>query len=666
MQYHVIESVRRLGRHGLFGLLFIACGWAALAAGPVQAQVVQRSFINSSFEVPRIGNNPNGCTRTIDDSLVTGWSTTENAGGAFNGLNPEACTDTTSFPPNPTSLSVIQLFLQNYQGANGEPFDTPARSGVQFAELNAQTGDKRLYQRVCLVQNETITWRLSHRGRGNSTVPDSMAFNIGPNPDGSGSALIVSAATEADGGGSILSCGAGGTCSRTVHTSGWADYSGTFTWNGAVSMQTIDFQSLGTSFGANSSTGNYLDDIQITLKPFLQFAGGVANVTYIEGGTAPVVSLQVDGNVPSQFSIPLTVSGTATRGTAATPAATDDYTLTVANATITVPAGDYGTGLTINLPLTFLSDAVIENNETIILTIPNSTSASPYILANTTACSGSAVNQLTINIIDNDIDLRTTKTNSTATPPQGAGNSFTYTVAYNNNTSPTTDPVSGARTTSHDVTAAISDLVPGDLTFASWTCASTGTAGTACPAASGSGAISGNAVLPAGGTITYTVTATVPGPTCATIQNTSSITTPSGFTESASVQSGFPSTAVPAGGAANNTASVSVTPQCTDLRMTKTSSPAGAVAVGQNITYTLLVENVGMAVTGAVVQDLPVSNVTCPAPAPASANVTCSASSGPACTSATYPITTLTGSGIVLGNMPSNSTVTLTFTCRVN
>ncbi|MFO1474598.1 MAG: hypothetical protein U1F20_08830 [Lysobacterales bacterium] len=36
------------------------------------------------------------------------------------------------------------------------------------------------------------------------------------------------------------------------------------------------------------------------------------------------------------------------------------------------------------MPVTFLDDTVIENNETLILTIPDSTSSSPYVLANTT------------------------------------------------------------------------------------------------------------------------------------------------------------------------------------------------------------------------------------------------------------------------------------------
>ena len=261
------------------------------------------------------------------------------------------------------------------------------------------------------------------------------------------------------------------------------------------------------------SGGNYLDEISVTLKPFLHFAGGASNVSFVEGETAPTINVRIVGTVTSGFTIPLTVGGTATRGTTATPGANDDYILTAANATITVPAGDYGAGQNINIPITFLSDTVVENNETITFTIPTGSSL-PYVVANTDECAGVAIGEMTINILDNDVDLRISKTNTPAVQPL--------------------------------------------------------------------------------------------------------------------------------------------------------DQAADTVTSGQNVTYTLLVENGARAVSGAVIQDQAVSGITCPAPAPASASVTCTASSGPACTSATYPVSTLTGSGIVLGNMPANSTVTLTFTCRVN
>lgn len=400
----------------------------------------------------------------------------------------------------------------------------------------------------------------------------------------------------------------------------------------------------------------------VTMKPFVHFTG--STITYTEGGTQPTVGIQVVGIVPASFNITLAVAGTATGGGG-------DYTLT--NATIPIPAGDYGLGRVFNAPLSLVDDAVIENNKTLVLTIPASTSASPYVLAHTTACGTAPNNQLTVNIIDNDIDLLTTKTSSTAaplyiaSPPAAAPYTYTYTVTYRNNTAATT----GASTTAHNVTAAISDPVPAGVIFNSWTCTPSGTAGTACPGAigSGSGAISGNAVLPAGGILTYVITSTLAGPTCAAITNVSTITTPAGFGEGTSVQPGYTSPAP--GGTENNTANVSVTPQCTDLRISKsnTSIPTDrldgdtdTVTSGLPTTYTLFVENAGPAVNGAVIKDTVGIGLTCPT----TATVTCSGSNPSICPSATYTVANLTGTGITLGNFPANATATLTFTCTVN
>ncbi len=678
----------------------MACPLILMLAGQAHAQVVQRSFINLGFETPRIGpgtTGPNdsdvGCSRTLAASDVPGWESTEDNSsvtGFWGSPGTEMCPQTAGFPPAPGTTyspppraNAIQLFYENYMGSgagivvatpNGNvtlnPTDTPARNGEQFAELNADSNG-RLYQRICMVNGEQVTWRLSHRGRASNISPDVMQFNIGQDPygnlpadtyhpAGSGATRIVTGSTTTtgtQGSGAhqvAWSCNSAiGTCTRTPAASGWVDYAGTFVWNGGNGIQTIGFEAVSSSWGL--SGGNYLDDIQVTLKPYLQFAG-LSTLTYTEGQTnPPTVNIQVVGVVPAGgFTLPLTVTGTASSGS--------DYTLT---STITIPAGDFGEGTLVNVPLTFLDDTVIENNETLILTIPDSVPSSPYVLAHTEDCGAEPNNRVTINLYDNDIDLLTDKSPSTDTPLYGTP--FTYTVTFTNRTAPTTSPA-----TSHDVTTAISDPVPAGLTFSSWTCAASGTAGTACPGGitSGSGAISGNAVLPAGGTVTYTVTATLAGRTCDAISNTSTISVPAGFTEGTSVQSGYNSPPPTSSPSDNNTASASVTPRCTNLRISKTNTattnhldaPSDTLQSGQSTTYTLLVENGTPAVTGAVIRDVPGTGITCPA---AGTVVTCTGS-GSACTSPTYPMSDLTGAGITLGTLPANGSVTMSFTCTVN
>ncbi|MDW5308452.1 hypothetical protein R7J43_20060, partial [Acinetobacter baumannii] len=113
-------------------------------------------------------------------------------------------------------------------------------------------------------------------------------------------------ATSTTGTGNVTSCSAG-TCnpvqSNTVRvgsTTRWADYSGSFIYTGATGQTTIGFQS--TSGSATS--GNFLDGIQIEVKPIIEFTS--ANYSVPEnGGNVQPVQVIVVGTVPSG-GIPLT------------------------------------------------------------------------------------------------------------------------------------------------------------------------------------------------------------------------------------------------------------------------------------------------------------------------------------------------------------------------
>jgi hypothetical protein len=69
--------------------------------------------------------------------------------------------------------------------------------------------------------------------------------------------------------------------------------------------------------------------------------------------------------------------------------------------------------------------------------------------------------------------------------------------------------------------ATVSDLLPAQLTGATWTCVASG--GSACPA-SGTGNINATVDLLSGGSATFTLTATASG--TGTINNTATITAP--------------------------------------------------------------------------------------------------------------------------------------------
>jgi uncharacterized repeat protein (TIGR01451 family) len=305
---------------------------------------------------------------------------------------------------------------------------------------------------------------------------------------------------------------------------------------------------------------------------------------------------------------------------------------------------------------------VIENNKTLVLTLTTGTN---FTVSSLTTCGTSSAQSVsTITILDNDVDLKATKTVSNAAPIVG-GAAFTYTVAFSNNTAqPTVAPL-----TAHNVTAAVADALPTDITFTSWTCAASG--GATCPAASGTGAISGNAFLPAGasgaagGSVTYTIQAVVSATaTCgATRTNTATITVPAGFQEGTAAQSGF-TTPTP-GGTTDNTASVDIVVTCeADLAITKTNTPssgvndlpADTVTRGANTTYSLVVTNNGPSpVTGAVVQDPAVTGLTC-------ISLTCSGTACPA----SPTVSALQSPGLTLGALAVGGAVSLSLTCTVN
>ena len=613
------------------------------AAWPAHAQL-QRSFQNLGFEQPVLtaADTATGCYVQVTDAQVPGWTTNHPVTAATG-----SCTS-----PVPVTGSLIELWRNNFQGVI-------AREGINFAELNAEAVS-RLSQNVCISNGEVLRWQLSHRARSGTDV---MSFNINSSAN-----QIFAASTDTAGVGTVVagSCGTGSvgsaTCNAPVTTSTWADYTGSFTWNGASGLQSLGFEAISTGSGS-ATVGNFLDNAQVTLTPYVQFSS--ANGTGPETtGTLPRIA--VVGNVTAPLTILLQVNNGAS-----TAALGSDFTTPGGgvNFSIVIPAGNYDGTTTFDTGIVITNDTVIENNETVVVSIRNS--PNDYTVANTVTCGLAPVNQYTYTIVDNDVDLRTTKTLvGSSTPP--AGSNVQFNVTYQNNTAQPTV----ADTTAHDATATLADALPAGFTAFSWTCATSGAPAPVCPAASGAGAINSTLTLPAGnagagGTLTFTVTGTLAATQCASTTNTSSIAVIAPFQEGTSAQGNF-TTPVP-GGIANNTAQAAVDPLCSDVGITKTNTPlagpndqaADTVASGTTTTYRVVVTNTGPdAVTGAVIRDTPGAGLTCPA-----ANVvTCTSTAAPsACPGGALTVAGL-AAGVTLGTLPAiagGNTATFSFSCTV-
>lgn len=239
------------------------------------------------------------------------------------------------------------------------------------------------------------------------------------------------------------------------------------------------------------------------------------------------------------------------------------------------------------------------------------------------------------------------------------GQTVGYTVTVTNNDINLTDAGNQAPAINAANAPDLTDTFPAALTGTTWTC--TATAGSSCPAASGTGniAVAGGYALAPGGVLTFTVTGTVSATAaCAsTVTNTA--------TANFSATDGFSDT-----NAVDNTASASFTVACADLSLTKTNTPgvngnvdqaADTVVSGTSTTYSIIVSNAGpAAANGAVVTD--------PAPAGlACTTASCTGTGGAVCPVATGAalVTALQGSGAVIPTLPAGGAATFLVSCQV-
>ncbi|WP_426426006.1 Ig-like domain repeat protein [Bradyrhizobium genosp. A] len=218
-------------------------------------------------------------------------------------------------------------------------------------------------------------------------------------------------------------------------------------------------------------------------------------------------------------------------------------------------------------------------------------------------------------------DLAITKTDGVTTVT--AGGSTTYTITASN-----AGPSNAAGAT-------VADTLPASLT-GTWTCVGAG--GGTCTA-SGSGNINDTVNLPAGGSVTYTVSASISGSASGSLSNTATVTAPGGITD--------PS---PGNNSATDTDTVA---NAADLAITKTDGVT-SVTAGGSTTYTITASNAGpSSATGATVADILPAALT-------GATWTCVGAGGGTCTAS--------GTGNINDtvNLPAGGSVTYTVSASIS
>lgn len=264
-----------------------------------------------------------------------------------------------SVPGWDTTTGEIELWDSNFNGV-------PAHSGLVFAEMNANVNGT-FFQNICLVNGEPISWTFAHRARAGGAATQTARFQVA----NSSGTVIQTLATQ----------------NSLTSNQVWNVNTGTATYTGPTGLQRVQFNT--TNPG---SYGNFLDSIQLTLRPFIQLSTGSS--TSVESvPSAGLATLLVTGTATSAISVTVTITGgTAVRGT--------DYTTPGGGAsfTVTVPAGTYYNAA-VPLGITVTDDTAIEGSETITYSISAGTG---YTLGHTTSCGSPVQSTATYTITDND------------------------------------------------------------------------------------------------------------------------------------------------------------------------------------------------------------------------------------------------------------------------
>jgi trimeric autotransporter adhesin len=427
----------------------------------------------------------------------------------------------------------------------------------------------------------TTTWTCVGAGGGTCTASGSGNINNTVNLPAGGSVTYTVSAT--------ISAGATGTLSNTA----------TVTAPGGVTDPTP-----GNNSATDSDTLSSSANLAITVTDGVTTATPGGSVTYTITASNAGPSNATGATVADTFPASLTVTWTCVGAGGGTCTASGSGNI---NDTVNLPAGG---------SVTYTASATISSAATGTLS-NTATVTAPGGVTDPTPGNNSATDSDTLT---SSADLAITVTDgvTTATP----GGSVTYTITASN---------AGPSTATG---ATVADTFPASLTV-TWTCVGAG--GGTCTA-SGSGNINNTVNLPAGGSVTYTASATISAAATGTLSNTATVTAPGGVTD-------------PTPG--NNSATDSDTlSSSADLAITVTDGVTTATP-GGSVTYTITASNAGPSnATGATVADT--------FPASLTVTWTCVGAGGGTCTAS--------GSGNINNtvNLPSGGSVTYTASATIS
>jgi hypothetical protein len=365
--------------------------------------VPTRTIMNGSFEEPALSSG-------------AGWGVNE----SYNNSGAPIIWQTTEKGGNGHFSYVDKLEIWNgIQLSNGGPTAT-STAGPQYAELNGDT-NASLYQDVCVRTGDTVQWSLRHAvredpaNRGKKDYVNEMQVSITNPLAWTGNTPPTTKLYSSP----VLT---------TNYSQGWKTKTGTWT-------NTTDVQSLRFAFEAiqgsplngveNKSVGNFIDDVQLSLSPLIDFlpsAGNNVNVpSTTEGNSSSYyyVSLRINGVMSTGGSVKINLTGlnagrsfslgNVLKGTATATGLT--ATASGNQITLNIPAGTYDANVTgnyIHIPIDFSDTTTLPNDRlTFTLAEPAGGGATGFGLAiGSTSCSGAPRSTVTTTLKDDDYQPR--------------------------------------------------------------------------------------------------------------------------------------------------------------------------------------------------------------------------------------------------------------------
>lgn len=553
----------------------LTCTWTCVGAGGGTCTASGSGNINDSVNLPSGGSVTYTAACTIAPAATGTLSNTATVTGVANDPVPanNSATDTDTLGAS-ADLSITKTDGVTNVTAGGSTTYTITASNVGPSTANGATVADTFPAAL------TCTWTCVGAGGGTCTASGSGNINDTVNLPNGGSVTYTAACTIAP--------AATGSLSNTATVTEPAGTTDPTPGNNSAT----DIDALGASADLSITKTDGVTTVT---------AGGATTYTITASNAGP--STATGATVVDTFPASLTCSWTCVGAGGGTCTAAGSGNI---NDTVNLPSGGSVT-YTASCTISALATGSLANTATV---------AAPAGVTDTTPGNNSATDTDTI---AGNGDLAITKTDGVATVT--AGGSTTYTITASN-----TGPSSATGAT-------VADTFPATMTC-NWTCVGAG--GGTCTA-SGSGNINDTVNLPSGGSVTYTASCTISAAATGSLSNTATVTAPAGFTDP-----------TPGNNSATDTDTISVS---TDLSITKTDGVT-TVTAGGSVTYTITASNAGPSdATGATVADTFPASLTC--------TWTCGGAGGGTCTAA--------GSGNINDtvDVPRGGSVTFTATCAV-